>query len=91
MGVCDRCNRKFPYSELQSDPNFPGLRVCPIDRDELDPWRLAARKPETITLRYPRPDVSIAVQTNAVLTQDGQGLGATGTGDLATETNPSGK
>jgi hypothetical protein len=29
--------------------------------DEYDPWRLAARQTENITLRHPRPDVSVAI------------------------------
>jgi hypothetical protein len=35
--------------------------VCPADLDVLDPWRLAARQTENITLRHPRPDVSVAI------------------------------
>lgn len=42
------------------DPNFPGMRVCKDDLDNFDPWRLPARQTENITLRFPRPDVSIA-------------------------------
>lgn len=61
VAVCDRCNKKFPYDHLRPDPNSPGLRVCEADLDVLDPWRLAARQTETITLRHPRPDVSVAI------------------------------
>lgn len=35
--------------------------VCPDDLDQYDPWRLAARQTENITLRHPRPDVSVAI------------------------------
>ena len=28
IAVCDRCKMKRAYTDLQSDPNFPGLRVC---------------------------------------------------------------
>jgi hypothetical protein len=42
------------------DPNFPGMRVCKDDLDKFDPWRLPAIQTENITLRFPRPDVSIA-------------------------------
>lgn len=59
IGICDRCSRKFPLGELTSDPNFPGLRVCRADRDQFDPYRLPPRKPEDITLRFPRPDVPL--------------------------------
>lgn len=60
IAICGRCSRKFPYDELVDDPNFPGLRVCPEDRDNLDPWRLPARETEDITLEYPRPDSPIS-------------------------------
>jgi hypothetical protein len=46
---------------LREDPNFPGLKVCPDDLDQFDPWRLAAIQTENITLRHPRPDVSVAI------------------------------
>lgn len=59
IGLCDRCQRKFPLDDLQPDPNFPGLRVCRDDRDEFDPYRLPARQTEDITLRFPRPDVPL--------------------------------
>ena len=62
VAVCDRCSRKVPYTLLRADPNSPGLMVCPDDLDVLDPWRLAARQTENITLRHPRPDVSVAIQ-----------------------------
>jgi hypothetical protein len=42
------------------DPNFPGMRVCAVDKDNFDPWRLPAIQTENIALRFPRPDVSIA-------------------------------
>jgi len=61
IAICDRCSRKFPYGALYSDPNSPGLRVCEQDLDQFDPWRLAARQTENITLRHPRPDVSVAI------------------------------
>ena len=46
------------------DPNFPGMRVCKDDVDNFDPWRLPARQTENITLRFPRPDVSVATGPN---------------------------
>ena len=57
IGICARCSRKMPLDELQSDPNANGLMVCESDRDQLDPWRLAARPPDKIALRFARPDV----------------------------------
>ena len=53
IGICGRCSRKFSLDDLWSDPNSPGLRVCAVDRDEFDPYRLPARQPETLALRYP--------------------------------------
>jgi len=61
VGICDRCSRKFAYVDLMPDPNFPGMRVCAEDRDDFDPWRLPALQTENIALRFPRPDVSVAV------------------------------
>ena len=60
VAICDRCSRKFAYTELYPDPNFPGMRVCKEDLDQFDPWRLPAIQTENIALRFPRPDVSIA-------------------------------
>jgi hypothetical protein len=59
VAICDRCSRKFAYTDLMPDPNFPGMRVCKEDLDNFDPWRLPARQTENISLRFPRPDVSI--------------------------------
>lgn len=71
VAICDRCNRKFPYVDLMPDPNFPGMRVCKVDLDQFDPWRLPAIQPENITLRHPRPDVSLAPNNNLLNTQGG--------------------
>jgi hypothetical protein len=60
VAICDRCSRKFAYTDLMPDPNFPGMRVCAADKDNFDPWRLPAIQTENIALRFPRPDVSIA-------------------------------
>jgi len=69
VAICDRCSRKFAYTELMPDPNFPGMRVCKDDLDNYDPWRLPARQTENIALRFPRPDVSVAVTPNMLNTQ----------------------
>jgi len=46
--------------EAQPDPNFPGLSVCRQGcADEIDPYRLPARKTEKITLKFPRPDAQL--------------------------------
>lgn len=65
IAVCDRCKMKRPHAVMRNDPNFPGLRVCNEGcADQLDPYRLPARKTERITIRFPRPDVSVAVDPN---------------------------
>jgi len=73
------------------DPNFPGMRVCKDDVDQFDPWRLPAIKTENISLRFPRPDVSVAGDNLQVQTQNGNSLFIEGVppysraqGDLAT-------
>ena len=71
VAVCDRCRRKFAYTDLMPDPNFPGMRVCKDDLDNYDPWRLPARQTENIALRFPRPDTNIAVNDDHLLTETG--------------------
>jgi hypothetical protein len=91
VAICDRCSRKFPYGELMPDPNFPGMRVCKDDVDNFDPWRLPAIKTENISLRFPRPDVSVALPDNEINTEDNNAIFIEGVppysgaqGDLAT-------
>jgi hypothetical protein len=71
VAVCDRCRKKFAYTDLYPDPNFPGMRVCKDDLDNFDPWRLPARQTENIALRFPRPDTNIALKANEILTETG--------------------
>ena len=67
--ICDRCRFKRPIIEAMPDPNFPGLKVCQQGcADEKDPYRLPARKTERITLQFPRPDVSVAVEPYDIVT-----------------------
>jgi hypothetical protein len=69
IAVCDRCKMKRAHSVMRPDPNFPGLQVCDQGcADEFDPYRLPARKTERITIRFPRPDVSVAVDPNNIIT-----------------------
>ena len=69
IAVCDRCKMKRAHSVMRSDPNFPGLQVCNEGcADEFDPYRLPARKTEKITIRFPRPDVSVAVTDDNLVT-----------------------
>jgi hypothetical protein len=69
IAVCDRCKMKRAFVDLTPDSNFPGLRVCSQGcKDQLDPYRLPARQTERINLRFPRPDVSVAVEDNSLIT-----------------------
>ena len=65
IAICDRCKFKRAYSDLKPDPNFPGVFVCRTVADgcldEFDPWRLAARQTEIITLDHQRPDLNIDI------------------------------
>jgi hypothetical protein len=66
IGICSRCKLKRPIVALVSDPNAPGLRVCGDKGergcvDKFDPWRLPARRPENITVQYPRPDDPLVI------------------------------
>jgi len=70
IAVCDRCRFKRPHAVMRSDPNFPGLQVCDQGcADNFDPYRLAARKTEKITIRFPRPDVSVAANDDYLMTE----------------------
>ena len=75
IAVCDRCKMKRPHAMLGPDFNFPGLMVCEEGcRDEKDPYRLPARKTERINIRFPRPDVSVSVNPNDLITSDYDGF-----------------
>lgn len=70
IGICARCSRKMSLEELSSDPNYPGLFVCKEDKDQFDPYRLAARQPDQISLLHPRPDTDIALNMLGTISQD---------------------
>jgi hypothetical protein len=70
IGVCDRCSRKMSLTLLMSDPNSPGLRVCKEDLDQLDPYRLPPRQPDTITLPFVRPDTPIGTSPAGLVSED---------------------
>jgi hypothetical protein len=60
VAVCDRCKMKRYADFLVPDPNAPGLRVCgDTCVDVLDPWRLAPRTTEDITVKGVRPEVAL--------------------------------
>ena len=71
IAVCDRCKMKRPHAVMRTDPNFPGLQVCDQGcADKKDPYRLPARKTERIALRFPRPDVSVALDPDNLIADD---------------------
>ena len=59
LAICGRCSRKFKLADLSPDPNYPALMVCRDDRDDYDPYRLAPRSPDQITLPFVRPDETL--------------------------------
>lgn len=71
LGVCARCSKKFPLAELKPDPNYPALMVCEKDTDDYDPYRLAPRAEDKVTLPFVRPDISIDTHPSGLITQDG--------------------
>lgn len=71
--ICDRCKMKRPYSDMRADGNIPGIKVCSVScSDEFDPYRLPARQPEKISIRFPRPDESVAEQHHKLITDPGE-------------------
>ena len=88
IAVCDRCKMKRALADLQSDINFPGLRVCSEGcRDQKDPYRLPARQTERINLRFPRPDVSVAAIQDNLVTNDQQNVIVSTEGNTQTPEN----
>jgi len=66
--ICDRCKMKRPMDEQRSDGNLPGVKVCNQGcSDNFDPYRLAPRQPERISLRFPRPDLPIGVVGDTIV------------------------
>jgi len=88
IAVCDRCKMKYPHSVLRPDPNFPGLQVCDTGcADQFDPYRLPARKTERITIRFPRPDVSVAANDDYLITTGGNQFQISTEGNTQTPTS----
>jgi hypothetical protein len=62
---------KRAYSDIIPDGNIPALRVCQNGcSDQFDPYRLPARQPEKISIRFPRPDADVATHPNQIITGD---------------------
>jgi hypothetical protein len=71
VGVCDRCKMKMPISDMVSDPNSPGLMMHAHCVDEFDPYRLPARQPDPIILKYVRPDIVLTTAAVVIGTPTG--------------------
>lgn len=71
VALCGRCSRKFKLAELRPDPNFPALMVCRDDLDDYDPYRLAPRSEDRVTLPFVRPDTPIGTDPSGLITEDG--------------------
>jgi hypothetical protein len=71
IGLCARCSRKFKLADLSPDPNYPNLMVCRDDMDDYDPYRLAPKAEDRVTLPFVRPDTNIATAPSGLITQDG--------------------
>lgn len=63
IAICDRCQRKMQLTALSPDGNSPGLRVCGKCRDVKDPYRYPARQTEKISVRNPRPEQNVPLDT----------------------------
>jgi hypothetical protein len=76
---------KRAYSDIGSDRNIPGLRVCNQGcNDERDPYRLPMRPTEKISIRFPRPDADIAEKQDAITTDPNIVNGNDETGPIST-------
>lgn len=71
IAICDRCKLQYQYRELMPDGNSPGLRVCEECRDNKDPWRYPAPRPDPIALRFARPEVPLIDTRRFMITEDG--------------------
>lgn len=71
IAICARCSRKFRLAELSPDPNYPNLMVCREDSDQYDPYRLAPRKEDQITLPFTRPDVPVNTRPAGLIQEQG--------------------
>lgn len=81
LAICGRCSRKMFLSQLQPDPNFPGLMVCEADRDDYDPYRLAPRAPDNIVLPFVRPDDPLNTRPAGLIQEAGDEFFITESGD----------
>ena len=72
IGICDRCQFKHSVDDLSADINSPGLQVCAKCKDLLDPYKLPARRTESATIMYPRPEQPLVAGTSVLPVPDGE-------------------
>jgi hypothetical protein len=89
IAICDRCKMKRAYSDIVDDGNIKGLRVCTFGcSDVRDPYRLPARQPEKISVRFPRPDANVdQIHDNIIAEPSGDNPLATESGNTPTNGN----
>lgn len=73
IAICGRCQQKVYYDQLTQDPNNHNW-YCPECVDIYDPWRLAARKAEDISLQHPRPDTAVSDESDVIAAESGVAL-----------------
>lgn len=84
LGICGLCGMTVPYSELIEDGNVKGLYVERSCRDEIDPYKLPARSPDSFVLHHPRPDATLNDLPRYLLNENGELIyGSDGTPLLA--------
>ncbi len=69
IGICQRCQRKFPLGRLREDGNLAKFYVCydnPGCYDNYDPFRLPAPPPDDMRLPFVRPDVNITIEPDGL-------------------------
>lgn len=67
--ICPRCHFKKDYRDQAIDPNTKQV-MCSSCVDQLDPYRLPARKTEKISLRNPRPESPLVPQENGLISTE---------------------
>lgn len=65
LAVCDRCKHIYAWDDLKPDGDRPGLRVCRTCWDEKDPYKLAPRRTEKVSVDHARPNVDLNIPGGA--------------------------
>lgn len=72
IGICGLCGMTVPYKDLIEDGNVKGLFVERSCRDNIDPYKLPPRPPDSFVLHHPRPDLPLNDVPSYVLDADGE-------------------